>query len=239
MTRVRSGGHDVRRPVALALTAVALVAAALTGMSYYASASLLAVESRALSVQVIATRPDVPGMLRVVASEDTWNDTRAKHATHGDDPRLAIADGSEACLVITGTSCTRVRNARAYVKFDLSALPVGATIESATIQMIGGPTTISSTPVTARRVTGSWNESTLTYDSRPDTTSNGVVIGASVASDDTEVLSLDVSAMVAARGTATVADGWELRPHFSNDSWWYSSEWDIETQRPTLTVIYR
>jgi len=239
MTRVRSGGHDVRRPVALALTAVALVAAAVTGMSYYASASLLAVQPRALSVHVIATRPDVPGVLRVVASEDTWNDARARGTTHGDDPRLAIADGSEACLVITGTSCTSVRNARSYVKFDLSALPVGATIESATIQMIGGPTTISSTPVTARRVTGSWNESTLTYDSRPSTSSSGVITGSAVASGGTEVLTLDATAMVAARGTASVADGWELRSNGNNDSWWYSSEWDTETQRPTLMVVYR
>ncbi len=239
MTRMRTVEQQARRPVALALTAVAIMAAAVTGMTHYASASLLNVQPRALSVSVVADRPDVPDVLRVTATEDSWNDDRARSTTHGSEPRLAIADSSTACLIIANESCTNVRNARTYVKFDLSALPAGATIETATIQMIGGPTTISSTPVTARRVTSSWSESTMTYNSRPSTSSSGSVTGASVASGDTEVLTLDVRAMVAARGTATIANGWELRPNGSNDSWWYSSEWGTAAQRPMLTVTYR
>jgi hypothetical protein len=53
------------------------------------------------------------------------------------------------------------------------------------------------------------------------------------------VLTFDVRAMVAARGTATIVNGWELRPNGSNDSWWYSSEWGTAALRPTLTVTYR
>jgi hypothetical protein len=229
----------VRHTVALTVTAVAIVAAAVTGMTRFASASLVNVTPRPLTVHNVTTRPDVPNVLRLVASEDTWNDDRATTTTHGSDPRLAIADGTQACFVIANATCTNVRNARTYVKFDLSGLPAGATVQSATIQMIGGPTTISSTPVTARRVTTAWSESTLTYNSRPSTSSTGVVTGASVASGGTEVLTLDVTAMVAARGTATIANGWELRPNGTNDSWWYSSEWSTAAQRPTLTVIYR
>lgn len=229
----------MRGPLVLVVTAVALVATAVTSATSLVSASLVNVEPRPLSVHVVDDRPDVPGVLRLVASEDTWNDDRARSTRHGDDPRLAIADGSTACLIIANATCTNVRNARTYVKFDLSALPAGASIESATIQMIGGPTTISSTPVTARRVTSSWSESTMTYDSRPSTSSTGTVTGTAIASGSTEVLTLDVRAMVAARGTATIVNGWELRPNGSNDSWWYSSEWGTAAQRPTLTVTYR
>jgi hypothetical protein len=228
----------MRRSAALVMTVATIAVATVTAMSCFASASLVTVAPRQLAVQQISTRPDVPRVLRVVASEDTWNDDRATSTTHGSDPRLAIADGSQACLVIANVSCTTVRNARTYVKFDLSSLPTGATIQSATIRMVGGPTSISSTPVLARRVISAWNESTLTYNSRPSTSSTGAVTGASIASGSTEVLTLDVTAMVAARGTATIANGWELRPN-ANDSWWYSSEWGTEQDRPTLTVIYR
>ncbi len=236
---MRTAGHKVRRPLALVLTAAAILAAAVTGMTRFASASLVNVAPRPISVHVVATRPDVPNVLRLVASEDTWNDDRATTTTHGSDPRLAIADGTQACFVIANVTCTNVRNARTYVKFDLSGLPAGATVQSATIQMVGGPTSINAAPVTARRVTTAWSESTLTYNSRPTTSSSGVVTGAAAASGGIEVLTLDVTAMVAARGTATIANGWELRPNGTNDSWWYSSEWGTAAQRPTLTVIYR
>jgi hypothetical protein len=229
----------MRRCPALVMTVATVAVATVTAVSCFASASLVTVAPRQLTVQQVSTRPDVPNVLRVVASQDTWNDDRATNATHGSEPRMAIADGSQACLVIANASCTNVRNARSYVKFDLSSLPSGATVQSATIRMVGGPTSISSTPVLARRVTSNWSESTLTYNSRPSTSGSGVVTGASVASGSTEVLTLDVTAMVAARGTATIANGWELRPNGSNDSWWYSSEWGTAEDRPTLTVIYR
>jgi hypothetical protein len=228
-----------RGPLPLALAAATLVVAAVTAASTFASASQLSVAPRQLGAFVVDDQPDVPDVLRVVASEDTWNNDRSYNSRHGNDPRLAIADGSQACLVIASATCTNVRNARSYVKFDLSALPSGATIESATIRMVGGPTTISSTPVTARRVTSSWSESTMTFEDRPSTSSSGVVTGTSVESGGTEVLTFDVRSAVAARGTATVVNGWELRPNGNNDSWWYSSEWGTASQRPTLTVVYR
>lgn len=239
MSRVRSGRPDVRRRIALLVTSAVIMTAVVTSVTRFASASLVNVAPRQLSVHVVATQPEVPTVLRVVASEDTWNDDRATTTRHGSDPRLAIADSSTACLIIASASCTNVRNARSYVKFDLSSLPAGVEIESATIQMVGGPTSISSTPVTARRITSTWSESTLTYNSRPSTTSSGAVTGSSVASGGTEVLTLDVRAMVAARGTAAIANGWELRPNGNNDSWWYSKEWATAAQRPTLTVVYR
>ena len=65
-----------KSPEALALcrhSTAHLMAAAVTGMTHYASASQINVQPRALSVSVVADRPDVPDVLRVVASEDTWN----------------------------------------------------------------------------------------------------------------------------------------------------------------------
>lgn len=219
-------------PVAAALVV------AVAGMSQLAAASQLGVSSRQVAAFQLTTRPSVPQVLRVVATEDTWNDDRATNATHGNDPRLGIADTSQACFVIASPSCTTIRNARAYLKFDLSALPANATVQSATIELDGGPTTIGSSAVTARRVTGNWSEATMTYNSRPGTSSTGAVTGSVTNVAGTMVASFNVTSFVRNRTTTSIANGFELRPNGA-DSWWYSSEWADAALRPTLTVIYQ
>jgi hypothetical protein len=222
--------------LAIALLAATVVAVICVGQ--FASASQLGVTSKQVAAYQLTTRPSVPKVLRVVASEDTWNDDRATTTTHGNDPRLGIADSSQACFVIASASCTTIRNARAYVKFDLSALPAGATVQSATIELEGGPTTIGASVVTARRVTSSWSESTMTYNSRPGNTSTGAVTAAVTNVSGTMVATFNVTSFVQNRATTSITNGFELRPNGA-DSWWYSSEWAAASLRPTLTVIYQ
>jgi len=221
----------------IAPVAIAVVAALVTA-SQFASASQLAVSARNVKVFQFSTRPSVPTVLRLTATEDTWNDDRATTTTHGNDPRLGLADSTQACFVIANTTCTTIRNARSYLKFDLSSIPTGATIQSATLELDGGPTTIGSGTVNARRVTGSWNEATMTYNSRPATSSTGSVTGSTTNVAGTVALSFDVTSLVQSRSTTSIANGWELRPNGA-DSWWYSSEWATDAQRPTLTVVFQ
>ncbi len=218
---------------------VIIAIAAMVGASQFASASQLALTPRAITQYQLTTRPSVPNVLRLTATEDTWNDDRATTTTHGSDPRLGIADSSQVCFVIAAVSCTTIRNARAYVKFDLSAIPAGATITSATLELDGGPTTIGAAPATARRVTGTWSESTMTYNSRPGTSGTGAVTGASADTAGTEVMTFNLTSLVQNRATTSIANGFELRPNGTTDSWWYSSEWTTAAQRPTLTVVYQ
>jgi hypothetical protein len=216
---------------------VATCIVALAGAIPFASASRLTVTSKQVTDFRLTTRPSVPNVLRLVATDDTWNDDRATNTAHGNDPRLGIADNSQACFVIAGSSCTTIRNARAYVRFDLSALPASATIQSATLTLRGGTGSSDSTPVEARRVTNSWTEA-MTYYARPSTTGSGAVIGSATTVAGTVQLSLNMTSFVRNRGTTSIANGWELRPS-GTDSWWYSSEWSDPALRPTLTVIYQ
>jgi hypothetical protein len=219
--------------------AVIAVVALTIGLSQFASAARLPLTPKSMKVFQLTTRPDTPKVLRVVASEDTWNDDRSTTSTHGNDPRLGVADSTQVCFVISGTSCTNIRNARTYLKFDLSLLPAGATVQTASLEIEGGPTTIGAAPVTIRRVTSSWTEAALTYNTRPSTASTGVVTGAATNVSGTMVTTFNLATDIANRATVSVTNGWEVRPNGTTDSWWYSSEWTTASQRPTLTVIYQ
>jgi hypothetical protein len=176
--------------------------------------------------------------LRVVASEDTWNDDNNQNLTHGTDVKLGVS-GSSNYNVDLGTCCTGVKNGRAYVTFDLSSLPAGATIQSATLQLSGGPTTIGGSPVTARRVTSAWSEATMTTSNRPNNAGGGAAVtGSATNVSGTMVLTFNVASDVTGRAT-NLLNGWELRANGNTGSWWYSSEWATATQRPTLTVVYQ
>jgi hypothetical protein len=222
----------------IAPLAIAVVALA-SGVSQFASASQLSVTPKNVRVFQLTTKPSVPGVLQVTASEDTWNDDQATTATHGNDVRLGIADATSICYVINNASCTTIRNARTYLKFDLSALPAGATIQSATLQMVGGPTTIGAAPLTLRRVNTAWTEATLTYNTRPTTSGGGAVTATAGTVGTTQVASFNVLSFVQNRATTSIANGFEIRPNGTTDSWWYSSEWATVSQRPTLTVVYQ
>jgi hypothetical protein len=219
---------------------VVIVVMALTvGVSQFASASRLPLTPKNVKVFQLTTKPTVPKVLRVIANEDTWNDDLATSATHGNDPRLGIADGTQACFVISLVSCTNLRNARSYLKFDLSALPAGVTVQSATLELDGGPTTIGASPLSLRRITTAWTEAALTYNSRPTTTGTGAVTATATNVSGTMVASFTITSLVQNRSTTSIANGFEVRPNGAVDSWWYSSEWTTADQRPTLTVIYQ
>jgi hypothetical protein len=220
-------------PLAIAVVALAF------GVSQFASASRLSVTPKDVGIYQLTTKPNVPKVLQVTASEDTWNDDQATNATHGTDVRLGIADSTSVCYVINNATCTTYRNARTYLKFDLSALPAGATVQSATVQLTGGPTTISATPLSLRRVTTAWTEAALTYNTRPSTSGSGAVTAAATTSGSTKVATFNVLSFVQNRATTSIANGFEIRPNGTTDSWWYSSEWGTASQRPTLTVIYQ
>ena len=219
---------------------VVIVVMALTvGVSQFASASQLALTPKNVKVFQLTTKPNVPKVLRVIATEDTWNDDLATTTTHGNDPRLGIADATQACFVISLVACTNIRNARSYLKFDLSALPAGVTVPSATLELDGGPTTIGTAPLSLRRVTTAWTEAALTFNTRPTSTGTGAVTATAANVSGTMAASFTITSLVQNRSTTSIANGFEIRPNGAVDSWWYSSEWTTAAQRPTLTVIYQ
>ena len=225
----------MKRPITPVIVIVVAVAT-LAGMSQLASASRLPLTPKDVAVYKLVTGQ--PKVLQVTATEDTWNDDQNRNTTHGNDTRLGIADASgTACFILGSASCTTIKNARTYLKFDLTALPSAATVSSATLRLSGGPTTIGASPATSRRITNSWNEATMVYNSRPSTSGTVVTTGTATNQSGTMVMTFNVTTDLQNRVTSSLTNGWELQPN-STDSWWYSSEWATASQRPTLTVLY-
>lgn len=98
-----------------------------------------------------------------------------------------------------------VGTVRSVLEFDLSSIPPGAIVTSAELSLygignnsgFGGHSTLSGTnEAWIQRITSSWNESTVTWNSQPSsTTLNQVSLVASVGSDD-DYLDMDVTALV-------------------------------------------
>lgn len=76
----------------------------------------------------------------------------------------------------------------------------------------------------------------MTYLLRPGTSSSGTVTGAAVNQNGTMRLTFDLTTMVQNRSSASITNGFELRPN-TGDSWWYSSEWTDPALRPVLRIV--
>lgn len=140
-------------------------------------------------------------------------------------------------------------NFRSMLKFDLGAIPAGAVIQSATLDLFFNPTSsngqhssLSGTNESViRRITSSWNELAVTWNTQPSTTTaNEVTVPES--SSSTQNYSLDVKALVndmLASGNTNHGFMFQLK----TESYYRriilaSSDHPTASLRPRLTVIY-
>ena len=217
--------------------ALVTILVATAGAIHLASAASLPVTSSNVNVFQLTTRPPTPYAARVSATDDTWVDSLQATANHGADTKLGVSGSSTVALNLYGAGNTNVQQGRAYLRFDLSGIPTTATVQSAVIALSGGPTSIGTSPVVARRVTSAWSESTLTYSSRP-TISVTQRTSSVVNQSGVMIATIDVTADFSG-GVASAANGFEIRASATTGSWWYSSEYATASLRPTLTVVYK
>lgn len=110
-------------------------------------------------------------------------------------------DPDFAAVAWTGGGIPFIGRSLAY--FDLSHIPQGAIITSASLDLFANPApehspghSIGSNTATLRRITSPWNENTTTWNTQPTTTTqNEVVLSASTGSQD-DYLGIDVTALV-------------------------------------------
>ena len=107
---------------------------------------------------------------------------------------------------------------RSFLKYDLSAIPSGATITSAQISLysIDSPSTEYNNPLSGSnaaylsRVASNWNENTITWNNQPGvTTANQILLPQSTSGYE-DYLNVDVTSLVADM-TATPANNFGFR----------------------------
>ena len=162
---------------------------------------------------------------------DSYVQQNSAGTNYGDDTSLYVRSRSSGN-----------RNWRTYVRFDLSSLPTGATIVSATLRL-----NITTAPSASRtyqvyRVTGNWAEGTITWANQPNVAGSptaSATIGSPTGWKEWDITS-DVQAFYA--GTATNY-GWRIRDQTESSPTDYqgtfsSSETTGTITDPQLVVIY-
>ena len=177
------------------------------------------------------------------AGKDALLTTQLPNNNYGNHPEI---EG------ITWTCSSVLCLGRSLIEFDLSFIPSGSTINSATLNLYANPNAlngISGQPTYGsdnagfvRRVTQSWNQNTVTWNNQPiTTTQNEVVIPQSISTS--EDYSLDVTTL-----TQDIIDnptaGFGFMISEQNETTWYnslifgSSDNTDTSLAPGLTITY-
>jgi hypothetical protein len=120
-------------------------------------------------------------------------------------PDLNLGDHQDM-LAASWTLSGNTSNVRALLGFDLSSIPANTTITSATLSLYHNPNSASgntghsqidgSNEAWLQRITSSWNESTVTWNTQPTTSTRNQVIVPASTSNSQNYLNIDVAALV-------------------------------------------
>lgn len=120
-------------------------------------------------------------------------------------PDLNLGDHQDM-MAASWTSSGNQSNVRALIDFDLSAIPANATITSAKLSLYHNPSSASgnighsqtggSNEAWLQRITSTWAENTVTWNTKPTTTTQNQVTVAASTSNNQDYLNIDVATLV-------------------------------------------
>ena len=140
-----------------------------------------------------------------------------------------------------GVDCYDWGNARILIRFDLSSIPSGATINSATVYLSQYEFYVTGT-YNIHRLMGNWEESTVTWNNQPGY--DLVPTDSKLISEANPTTEWDVTSDVDGFVDGTLNnDGWLLKLDPESDPdwpgiWYYSSGYSNPAYHPYLEVTY-
>jgi hypothetical protein len=164
------------------------------------------------------------------STADIWADENQPTDTHGSNTEMIVR------------SMFPAKNGRSYVEFDVSAIPSGSTIVSATLTLCPDRDPSESRTYDVHRVSTSWVETTLTWNNQPS-------VAASATDSQTQVDALicttwTVTSDVQAWVDGTANYGWRISDDSeenvgSIDTDYKTREHGDTADRPELVATYR
>jgi hypothetical protein len=137
-----------------------------------------------------------------------------------------------------------LRNHRSFVQFDISAIPAGKTIFSASLDLYMETAPTASRNDDAHRISSGWAEGTITWNNQPPVAGSPT---SSIATGTTSLVwkSWDVKSDVAAFMAGTYSNyGWRIRDQVEDTAGvgytavFRTSEYADPTYYPQLVVSY-
>jgi len=170
------------------------------------------------------------GLLVMVSPASGWTEVVPLVADATADPAASRPLGSDPAL---GVSATRT----AYLRFDLSRLPAGTTVHRATLSIYVGRL-LAAGSIAVHRVTGPWDEDTLSAARQP-TADAQLPEGLTLAADTPflEYLEIDVTAAVQAWVAGQPNHGLALRGDATADVELVSKENQAVPRPAVLEII--
>lgn len=123
----------------------------------------------------------------------------------------------------------------AYLQFALAALPAGAIVTSAVLEVKAYGAFAAAT-VKVSRVTAAWLQNKMTYTNRPAVTTSGQVTSAVPATANGGVISLDVTAIVQAWASGQPNRGFRLETTATSTRSIHSAQTGTGANRPVLKI---
>jgi hypothetical protein len=222
----RSSAPDMNRRILRRVVVIAAVVATVCGAAAVASASSLTVTTQHLGAVAL---PVTITTTSLTAVADTGTNQASPNTNTGTTTTMLVESATSA-------------NQRSFVRFDLSAIPATARVQSATLQL-----TMSTAPSATRtyevdKVNASWVESILTWATMPAASA----ATATVASGTTSGVNLTWNVTTDAKtfvANSSTNFGWQIKDSSESSAatptaTFRTREWTTASQRPTLTVIY-
>ena len=134
---------------------------------------------------------------------------------------------------------------RSFIQFNINSLPSTAVITNAGLSLWyydHAEASAADRPLVLYRVTEAWNESTITYNNQPNTSTTVVDTETVPASPTNSFVTWDITNLVKSWVSGTLPNyGVMLNDAdylHENFKLFYSSDWTTASQRPTLNITY-
>ncbi len=158
--------------------------------------------------------------------------------THAQQNKGDTNYGTDTSMMVR--TFATAKNARAFVQFDVSSIPAGSTVSSATLTLCATSVPGSTRTYDLHRVTASWVETTLTWNNQPGVAAT--LTDSSTTPAAAGCMSWTVTTDVQTWVDGTANNGWRagdsVEDASRNESKFRTRENGTASERPTLDVTY-
>ena len=160
---------------------------------------------------------------------DTWADESKPNNNKGTDTTMLVRSWQSG------------KNGRSFVEFDVSSIPSGSTVNTATLTLCATKVPSSTRTIDLHRVTASWVETTLTWNNQPGVA--GSVTDSATTPGAPACMTWDVAADVQLWTDGTANEGWRAKDSVEGQGTRYITEFATRengtpADRPILDVNY-